>query len=106
MDQCDLDPPIAGRAGHAMTTLDGKIVVCGGHTTMETTRCLASVEVYSLEHNQWTYISPMRHDCCAMSPVGKRNCYPPKTIIYFQQIERYAEVDCHVTYFRYFHITF
>ena len=54
-----------------MVRLDDQLIVCGGHTLLDSSRCLNSVEVFNLELQQWSYITPMRKDCAAMQAVGK-----------------------------------
>ena len=54
-----------------MATLDNQLLVCGGRTSVDAPRCLASVEAYSLELRQWTHITPMRQDCRDMGAVGE-----------------------------------
>ena len=61
---------LLGRAEHVMELLGDQLIVCGGHTLLDSPRCLNSVEVYSLELEQWTYITPMRKDCACMGAAG------------------------------------
>ncbi|XP_045204928.1 kelch-like protein 26 isoform X3 [Mercenaria mercenaria] len=56
------------RAGHGTVCLDSKLYVAGGYNgNREATnpdgnlRCLVSVEQYSVETNQWTKMSAMKH---------------------------------------------
>ena len=62
------------RAGHTMTQMDNKLIVCGGKGDTHQSKCLSSVEIYHLDTDQWIYTSPMKYDCWAMSDIGLFYC--------------------------------
>ena len=62
------------RAGHTMTQMDNKLIVCGGKGDTHQSKCLSSVEIYHLDTDQWIYTSPMKYDCWAMSDIGLFCC--------------------------------
>ena len=53
-----------------MATVDSTMFVCGGKSQLVGGRCLSSVESYDPRVDQWSFVTPMRHDCCSMSAVG------------------------------------
>ena len=64
------------RAGHTMNLLGDNLIVCGGRNGGRSSRCLTSVESYSLELGQWTSLTPMRIDSQAMSGVREYKFIP------------------------------
>ena len=56
-----------------MASVDSVIFVCGGKSQLQASQCLSSVESYDATVDQWSFVTPMRYDCCYMSIVGMCN---------------------------------
>ena len=67
-----------GRAGHGMTSLGQHLYVAGGYNGNREAlnpdgmlRCLLSVERYSIDTNEWTKLSGMKHCITFFEMTGK-----------------------------------
>jgi len=54
-----------------MAAVESVVFVCGGKSHQCVSRCLSSVESYDPRVDQWSFVTPMRYDCCYMATVGK-----------------------------------
>ena len=64
-------PYFPARYTHTMTLMGTELIVSGGKASWGTSRCLSSVEAYTIDADQWAFLAPMRLCCAHKTATGK-----------------------------------